>query len=324
MATITATEALIGQVNSFNGINYSGAFIPTLWSSKLNVKFFAASTFADVANTNWEGEIKSLGDKVIIQNPPSITINTYEVGTSLTYEVPAPDVVELTIDQAKYFAFQVSDVIEYQSKPNLMDMFSNDAGSQLKVSVDSNCWLGVYDQAAAANVGATAGLVSDYNLGTNAAPLTISASNILATITAMASVLDEQNVPDDGRWLVLTPYERQILMNSNLAQAQFMGDATSILRNGRIGQIDRFSVYLSTNLPKAAADENYTGGADAGKVKRHVIMAGHKSAMTMATQINKVETIRNPNDFGDYVRGLMVFGRKVVKPAALTTAYIAG
>ena len=325
MATVTASEALIGQVGSFNNVTYSGTFIPTVWASKLNVKFYAATTFGDVANTAWEGDIKSLGDKVIINNIPSLTVNDYAVGTSLTYEVPAPDVIELPIDKAKYFAFQVSDVIEYQSKPNMMEMFSTDAGNQLKIAIDRECWLGTYNGADAANMGATAGVTSGaYNLGTDAAPLALTTGNILTTITAMASVLDEQNVPDNDRFLVLTPYERQLLMNSNLAQAQFMGDSQSALRNGRIGGIDRFTVYVSNLLPKAAADQNYTGGADAGKAKRHVIVAGQKSALTMASQISKVETVRNPSDFGDYVRGLMVYGRKVVKPAALTTGIIAG
>jgi hypothetical protein len=113
-------------------------------------------------------------------------------------------------------------------------------------------------------------------------------------------------------------------MQSNLAQAQFMGDAKSMLRNGQIGQIDRFTVYVSNLLPKAAADQNWTGGADAGKPKRHAIIAGHKSAMTFASQINKVESMRNPRDFGDFVRGLTVYGRKVVKDTALSLLIAAG
>lgn len=325
MSTVTASEALIGQVNSFNNINYSGTFIPTVWSAKLNAKFYASTTFGDIANTNWEGEISNLGDKVIINNIPTLSVSDYAVGTSLTYEVPTPDVVELLIDKAKYFAFQISDVIEYQSKPNLMDMFSTDAGNQMKIKVDTDCWLGVYNGAAAANVGATAGAITGgFNMGTDAAPVALNSGNILAFITQMSTILDEQNVPETDRWLVLTPYERQLLMNSNLAQAQFMGDSESALRNGRIGRIDRFTVYLSNLLPRAAADQNYTGGADAGKVKRHTIMAGHKSAFTFASQINKVETLRNPSDFGDYIRGLMVYGRKVVKDTAFTTGIIAG
>jgi hypothetical protein len=325
MASVSASEALIGQAGDFNSINYSGTFIPTLWSARLNVKFYAQSTFADCSNTNWEGEIKSMGDKVIINNVPDITITDYVPGTGLTYQVPTPSVVELAIDKAKYFAFQLNDVIAHQSKPNMMDTFSTDAAAQMKMKIDTDCWLGTFSGAAAANIGATAGATSaSYNLGTDAAPLALDATNILATITAMSSVLDEQNVPEGDRFLVLTPYERQILMNSSLAQAQFMGDAQSILRNGKIGRIDRFDVYVSTLLPKAALDKNYTGGTDNGKPKRHVIVAGHRSAMTFASQFTKTETVRSTTDFGDYVRGLMVYGYKVVKDVALTTGIIAG
>lgn len=325
MATITPGTALIGNAGAPHNKNWSGTFIPTIWSARLNQKFYAASTFAACANTDFEGDIKNLGDKVIINNIPTITINPYTVGTSLQYEVPTPTALELPIDKANYFAFQINDVIEHQSKPDMMSMFSDDAGQQMKTAVDRECWLATYNGAAAANMGGTAGVISGaYNLGTDAAPVTVNTGNVLSTITAMASVLDEQNIPDTDRWMVITPAERQTLLNSNLAQAQFMGDSTSALRNGKIGRIDRFDIYLSTLLPRALADENWTGGADAGKVKRHAIVAGHKSAITMAAQINKVETVRNPSDFGDYVRGLMVYGRKVVVDVAMTTAIVAG
>jgi hypothetical protein len=325
VATITAGTPLVGVTGSFAAKNYSGTFIPTIWSARLNQKFYAASTFAAVANTDFEGDIKNLGDKVVINKIPTITIGDYTIGSTLSYAVPTPESLELAIDKAKYFSFQVSDVIEHQSKPEMMSMFSDDAGQQMKIAVDRECWLATYNGADAANVGATAGVISAaYNLGTDAAPITLNAGNILSTITAMASVLDEQNIPDTDRWLVMTPAERQILMNSNLAQAQFMGDSQSALRNGKIGRIDRFDIYLSTLLPKALADENWTGGADAGKVKRHTIVAGHKSAITMAAQISKTETLRNPTDFGDYVRGLMVYGRKVVVAEAMTSAIVAG
>jgi hypothetical protein len=124
--------------------------------------------------------------------------------------------------------------------------------------------------------------------------------------------------------LVITPTERQILMQSNLAQAQFMGDPSSILRNGKIGMIDRFTVYVSNLTPRANADEDWTGGADSGAAKRHAIIAGHKSAITFASQIAKVESLQNPNDFGTLIRGLNVYGYKVVQPEALALLVAAG
>ncbi len=305
--------------------DYSGTFIPTLWSAKLNAKFYAATVFGEIANTDWEGEIKNLGDKVIINNIPSLTINDYEVGVDstagggkLTYEVPTPNTIELAIDKGKYFAFQVSDVLAHQSKPELMNMFTDDASEQMKVTVDETVLDGTFDQGSASNKGATAGVTSSaFDLGTDNAPITLTGSNILEKITALSAVLDEQNVPESGRWLVIDPATRQILMQSNLAQAQFMGDSTSMVRNGRIGQIDRFTVYVSNQLPTAAADEDWVGGADVGTLKRRAIMAGHTTAISFAAQMSKVEMVRNPNDFGDYCRGLNIYGFKVVKPESL-------
>jgi hypothetical protein len=303
---------------------YTGYFIPTIWSGKLNVKFYATTVFGEIANTSYEGDIKNMGDKVIINNIPSITIKTYVVGQSLAYEVPAPSKVELIIDKAKYFGVNVSDVLEYQSQPKLMDMFTSDAAKQMAIEIDRDVLLGTFDQCAAANKGATAGVISGaYNLGTDVAPLVLTSSNVLQVFTALASVLDEQNVPDTDRWLVITPYVRNLLMSSNLAQAYITGDSQSILRNGRIGQIDRFTLYVSNLLPSAEAGEDFDTTALDNTDKRTAIMAGHKTAITFASQIAKVESLQNPNDFGTLVRGLNVYGYKVIKPEALALALYA-
>ena len=330
MSTVTASTPLIGATGAFAGNNTSGSFIPTLWSAKLNQKFYKATVFGEIANTSYEGEISGRGDKVVINNRPDITINDYQVGTSLSYQVPTPSTVELPIDRAKYFAFQVNDVVAHQSQPKLMDMFSDDASMQMKISIDSSVLLGtatkqgIWNDVPAANQGATAGAISGgYNLGTATAPVTLTAANVLATLTALAGVLDEQNIPETDRWLVIDPLTRQILMQSNLAQAQFMGDDKSMVRNGKIGMIDRFTVYVSNQLPKAAATQDYFGAAAAGTAKRRLILAGHKSAVTFASQMTKMETVRNPSDFGDYIRGLNVYGWKTIIPTGLASALVA-
>lgn len=302
---------------------YSGTFIPQIWSGKLNVKFYATTVFGEIANTSYEGDIKSLGDKVTINNIPSVTINNYTIGQNLAYQVPAPSKVDLSIDFAKYFGVNVSDVLAYQSQPKLMDMFTDDASNQMKIAIDSDVLLGTFNGGVAANKGATAGVQSSsFNLGTDNAPVALTGANVVNLITALASVLDEQNVPETERYLVISPQVRNVLMASDLRQAYLTGDQTSILRNGKIGTIDRFTVYVSNQLPKAAAGQNFTGGAQAGALKRTAIMAGHKSAITFASQINKVEDLPNPNDFGRLVRGLTVFGYQVIKPEALALALV--
>ena len=330
MATITASTPLTGVGGSFAGVNYSGTFIPTLWSSKLNRKFYLSTVFGEIANTDYQGEISGLGDKVVINNIPDITISDYTIGGTLTYMVPTPNTVELQIDRAKAFSFQVSDVVAHQSKPAMMETFSNDASQKMKIAVDrtviygdSATKMGITNDVPADNQGATAGAINHgYNLGTATAPVALTAANVLTTITAMSGVLDEQNIPETDRWLLIDPLTRNWLMQSNLAQAQFMGDDTSMIRNGKIGKIDRFTVYVSNQLPKAAATQDYWGGAAAGTAKRRVLLAGHKAAVTFASQMTKMETVRNPNDFGDYVRGLNVFGWKTILPAGLTQAFV--
>ena len=319
-----------GQV-AYSGTAYSGTFIPALWSGKLAQKFYAATVFGEIANTDWQGDITGMGDTVIINTIPTITINSYSVGQNLAYEVPAPSTITLVINKGKYFGVNVNNVLELQAKPKLMDMFTNDAAMQMKIQIDKDVLYSNFNQGAAANQGATAGAISgSFNLGTDLAPVTLTASNILQSITALSSVLDENNVPETDRWLIITPTERQILMQSNLAQAQFMGDASSVLRNGKIGMIDRFTVYVSNLVPRGAVGKTYLNpntGTDAvlsNALKRHAVLAGHKSAITFASQIAKVESLQNPNDFGTLVRGLNVYGTQVAQTNGLALLQVAG
>ena len=316
---------------SYSGTAYSGSFIPALWSGKLAQKFYAATVFGEIANTDWQGDITGMGDTVIINTIPSITINSYSVGQNLAYEVPAPSTITLVINKGKYFGVNVNNVLELQAKPKLMDMFTNDAAMQMKINIDKDVLYTNFNQGDSANQGATAGAISgSFNLGIDTAAITLTAANILQSITALSSVLDEANTPETDRWLIITPTERQILMQSNLAQAQFMGDASSVLRNGKIGMIDRFTVYVSNLVPRGAAGKTWmnpntgTDATSSSAVKRHAVIAGHKSAITFASQIAKVESLQNPNDFGTLVRGLNVYGSQVAQPKGLALLVAAG
>ena len=303
---------------------YSGTFIPQVWSAKLQSKFYDASTFAAISNTDYQGEIKNKGDKVIIRTVPTLTINAYTAGSTLNYEVPQTSLIELNIDKGYYFGFQVNDVLEHQADINLMETFSNDASEQLRTVIDRECIMATFSQCNAANMGATAGrITAGINLGTDTAPVALTSANVLQTITSLATVLDEQNIPNDGRFLVISPYDRQLLINSDLADASWVGDSQSAMRNGRVGMIDRFEVYISNMLPKARAGYAWDDTTvSAGTAKRRAMMAGHRSAITFAAQITKTETLRNPSDFGDVVRSLQVYGRKVIVPKALALAVV--
>lgn len=314
--------------------SYSGAFIPTLWSGKLLAKFYQNTMLSEIANTDYEGELKNQGDTIRIRLAPSISISDYTVGQSLSYEVPTPIFQDMQVNKGKYFGVQVNDVLAYQSDMNLMNMFTEDAAKQLKISIENEVFFNnmVTEGPAAANEGATAGAISAaYNLGTDVTPIDqATPENVLKGILRMSTVLDEQNVPEDGRWLIISPYDRHLLMQSNIAQAYFTGDSQSTIRSGKIGMLDRFTVYVSNLLPRGAAGKALvagltdpaTGGAVASAKNRRLMVAGTKAAMSFAMTVNKTEPLRNQTDFGDIVRGLAVYGRKTVKPEALVTAIV--
>jgi len=229
---------------------------------------------------------------------------------------------------------QVNDVLAHQADMDLMNMFTDDAAKQLKIAIENDCffkWF-VTDGANAANSGATAGaLSSEYNLGTDTAPVDqATPSNILKTILRMSAALDEQNVPEEGRWLIITPYDRQLLMQTDIAQAYFTGDASSTIRSGKIGMLDRFEVYVSNLMPKGEAGKALVPGLSAtasgatltNAKPRRMMVAGTKASCAFASQISKTEPLRNQTDFGDIVRGLAVYGRKVIKDEALITSLV--
>jgi len=315
--------------------SYSGGFIPQLWSNKLNAKFYANTMMTEIANTDWEGEIKNQGDTIRIRTAPSITINDYAgAGTTLTSEVPAPIFQDMQINKGKYFSVQINDVLAHQADMDLMNQFTDDAAKQLKISIENDVFFDWFATGAhAKNKGAAAGALSAaYNLGTDAAPIDqTKPGDVLNAILRMSSAMDEQNIPEDGRWLIISPFERQLLMQSNIAQAYFTGDQSSAIRTGKIGMLDRFTVYVSNLLPKGAAAKSIIDGLStetattvSGAKNRRMMVAGTKAGCAFASQISKTEPLRNQTDFGDIVRGLSVFGNKVVKPEALVTAIVGG
>lgn len=284
---------------------YSGNFIPEIWSGKLQVKFYKTTVFSEIANTDWEGEIKGQGDKIHIRTIPTITINSYTKGMNLSNQVPDSTPIELLIDKGKYFAVVLDDVDAVQADIKLMDVFTNDATTQMKIAIDSDVLNGVKASAATANKGATAGAISgNLNLGTDAAPRAVTKDNILDLFLDAGQALDEQNVPEDGRWLVIPSWMAALVKRSDLKQAYLTGDSISPLRNGKLGMIDRFMVYVSNNLPKTNDNDSY-------------LMAGTRDAISFASQMTNVETLRAQSTFGNIVRGLNVYGYNVIKPEAL-------
>jgi P22 coat protein - gene protein 5. len=296
---------------TYSGAAAGGVFVPEIWSGKLIEKFYSATVLSAISNTDYEGEIQNKGDKVKIRTKPTITIKDYQLDMALTVDRPSSSTVELTIDYAKYFNLVLDDVMERQADMNLLSMWADDASEQLKITIDTGVLALIDAGVDANNKGATAGRISDMNLGAAGAPVALTATNVLDAIVDMGTVLDEQNIPETNRWLVIPPWVAGLVKKSDLRNASISGDGVSLMRNGRLGMIDRFTLYSSNLLPTAVE-----GAATATR-----IFGGHPHGLTFASQISKVETLRSESTFGTLLRGLQVYGAKVLDGIAITELY---
>lgn len=288
--------------------DYSGKLIPTIWAKKLLERFYDATVFAAIAQTDYLGEIKSMGDKVIVNKVPDITINNYRMGDNLVYQRPPADTIELVIDQGKYWAFALDDVADVQSMIKMTGPWAENASEQLKITVDTESLAYLVGKADADNLGATAGRISDNNLGTTLAPVSVTKANVIDYIVDLGTVMDEQNAPETGRKLIIPAWMAGLIKKSDLKDASITGDSVSVLRNGRLGVIDRFEIFVSNLLPTSGANQ--------------YVFALHPKALTFATQLTKTETLRAESTFGDLMRGLMVYGRGVVQPTLLVEGVV--
>jgi hypothetical protein len=284
--------------------NYSGNFIPEIWSGKLIENFYDATVLSAIANTDYEGEIRRMGDTVNIRTTPEITIKTYVKGQTLSVENPDKPKIQLVIDKGEYFACIEDDVDKVQADINLMDTWSKDASERMKIKIDQRVLGAIVADVASYNEGGSAGRISgNIDLGTTGSAIAITKDNVLNYLIDMGTVLDEANVPESNRFVVIPAKMAGFIKKSDLKDASLTGDAQSVLRNGRLGMIDRFTIYMSHNLPLAS-----------GKFD---ILAGHKMGFTFASQMTEMETIRSESTFGNIIRGLQVYGYQTVKPEAL-------
>lgn len=317
-ASSGSTPAIYPTGSSGNSLQTTG-FIPEIWSGKLVEKFYASTVLAAISNTDYEGEIKNKGDRVKIRTKPTISIHDYKSDGLLGLDRPTGGTVELFIGNGKYFSLILDDVMEIQSDLNVLSMWSDDAAQQLKITVDSDVLDGIVGQMVAANKGTAAGAITgNINLGAKGTPLSVVSKNpgvgdieLLDVLMRAGQVLDEQNIPEVGRWVVMPAWAGRMIKQSELRQAYLSGDSVSMLRNGRLGMVDRFTIYISNLLPNNSTDStNFNAG-------EWPIFAGHAHGLTFASQISKVETLRSELTFGQILRGLQVYGYQVVDGKAL-------
>jgi hypothetical protein len=300
-------NSVAGQNNSY--------FLPAIYSKKVLNFFRKASVAEAITNTDYEGEISAFGDSVRIIKEPVISVSSYTRGSNTTATKLTDEEVNLVVDTANAFKFIVDDIETSMSHVNFKEVAASSAAYALRDAFDA--------AVIAAGFAGVSTSAPDHTLGTDSAThlgagvydgsgaVGLDVTDPLDLLARMAKLLDEQNVPEEGRWIVAPPsfYEQLSQSGSKLLSVDFNAGQGSI-RNGLVtsGKLRGFSMYKSNNV---ASPSNADGK----------LLAGHMSAICTAQTITSTEVIRDPDSFGDICRGLHVFGAKVLRDEALVAAF---
>jgi N4-gp56 family major capsid protein len=269
------------------------AYIPEVWAAELLSSLKAAHIYGgpSIVNRNYEGEIRNAGDTVRITSISRPTVANYVPGvTSIVPEQLTDSQRTLVVDQSKYFSFEVDDVDARQAAGSVMAEGMREAAYALSDIADRFI-AGLYTGTQSANV-----------IGTSGAPVTINSGALAYTnIINLNTKLDEANVPSAGRWVVISPaYHAYLLQDSRFTDASASGQASAAI-TGMVGIVAGMNVIKTNNTP------NPTGSVRA-------IIAGTRDAISFAEQINKTEAFRPESSFSDAVKGLHLYGAKLVRP----------
>jgi hypothetical protein len=336
-----------------------GNFSPVIYAKKAQLAFRKSSTVQDITNSDYFGDISAFGDSVKVIKEPELSVTPYARGQQITAQDIIDEDFTLVIDKANAFAFKIDDIEAAHSHINFMSLATDRAGYRLKDQFDQEVlgYLSGYKQSvihksadtvnnvvngtkAVANAGNDELLATNKlsraafgNLslgGDNSIPVAqrLPGATTLPTdyvspamiVSRMARKLDVQNVDTNGRWLVISPELMEVLRDedSRFLNADF--GESGALRNGLVlKNFYGFRVYVSNNLPKVGTGPGTTGTGQQN-TNFGVIVAGHDSAIATAEQINKTESYRDPDSFADVVRGLHLYGRKILRPEAIVTA----
>jgi hypothetical protein len=299
--------AIGGQANAY--------FLPEVYSANVQIAFRKSSVVEAITNTDYMGEVSNFGDTVNIIKEPDITVSPYTRGLELTSTLLTDAELVLVIDKANFFSFTVDDIEKKMSHVNWQSVASNRAAFKLKDAMDVEV-LTAMAAGATVTIGAddlTAGTLADRDGGATESIFigyTATSEDPLNVIARAARILDDANVPEDGRWFVAKPefYEVLSKASSKLLSVDYNAGQGSI-RNGLVtsGLLRGFEMYRSNNMP---------AGTNA-----NIALAGHISSTATAQTILNTETARVEKGFGDLVKGLHVYGRKVLRPESIVKIF---
>lgn len=269
-------------------------FIPKLWSAQLLTSLKKSLIYGQesITNRNYQGEISSYGDTVKIHAIGAVTVGDYTKNTDMTKpQSLTGSETTLVINQSKYFNFQIDDIDKAQQNPKVMAEAMNESAYALRNTADqflAGCMV--------------AGMKEEHTIGSDDEPKVATKEDAIDYLVDLGVILDEANIPEDGRFVVIPPFYHALIEKSDKWQHTETG--VDIIKNGYVGRMAGFDVYKSNNVPNTTKT-------------KYKIIAGHPMATTYAEQINEVEGYRPESRFADAVKGLHLYGAKVVRPEAL-------
>jgi len=268
-------------------------FRPEIWSAVLLEATRTALVFSSdlVCNHDYEGDITEMGDVVHISSIGDPTVSAYAKGDTITYE-DLPDAGQtMPIDQAQKFAFKVDDIDKRQARGSVMSEAMQRAAYRL----------------AKANDAYVAGLYTGVNAANAIATTSITTGDLAYTgLLNLGIKLDEADAPEDGRYAVVPPWYYGLLLNNDKFVRADASGTTDGLRNGRVGMVDNMTVVKSNQCVNVTGDD-------------YIVQAGSNRAISFAFQINETEALRLQTTFADAVRGLQLYGVKLVRPDGIAT-----
>ncbi len=269
-------------------------FIPTVWAARLLKALDKSLVYgqSNVVNRDYEGEIKEKGNTVKIGSIGDVTVGTYTKDTDINNPESLTDAEQsLAIDQAKYFNFYVDKIDQVQQNVNTMDEAMRRAAYKIR-DVQDQFIVSSYSSVPSANL-----------IGSDASPITPTNANAYEYLVDLGVLLSNANVPSEGRFVVLPPwYIGRLQKDDRFVKAGTLA-TDQVLRNGEIGEAAGFTVLQSNNVPNTSAT-------------KYKIVAGHTMAYSFAQQVVDLVTFKPEKRFGDAVKGLSVYGGKLVRPDA--------
>ena len=289
----------------------NGNFSPIIYSQKVQKFFRTASVVEAITNTDYAGEIENFGDTVNIIKEPTITVSAYSRGAVVDTQDIVDDQIQLVVDQANAFSFKVDDIEERHSHVNFESIATSSGAYALKNEYDKNVIAamvaGVSSSSPDHLLGADSGSGQDQDVGFGSSEV-----DPVDTISKHNRLLNAADVPEENRWFLAGP---EFVEQLGQANSKLMSDTTgnaAPLRNGKVlsGKIMNMDVYMTNNFAASSTSNFFK------------VLGGHMSSTATANHIAKIEVIRHPESFSDVVRGLHVFGRKVLRDNALVLSHI--